>query len=134
MKKTKWVLSALLAFALAACQKSNDASQISLTPSATQVAVGQQVSVSLASTANVSNWTVSPSSSVTKTYGLTTSKVNYLTFSQAGVYTVSVRARSVAYDSTTQSLSSAWNAGGGSKGSCTKGIDTASVAITVTSK
>lgn len=118
-----------------ACQKSNDASSIVLTPSATQVATGQQMSVSLSASANASNWTVSPSSTATKMYGLTTSKVNYFTFSQPGVYTISVRARSIAYDSTLhQSLDSCWNRGGGSRGGCTKGVDTASIAITVTGK
>jgi hypothetical protein len=134
MKKTKRAFVALIVFALSACQKSNDASQISLTPSTTQATVGQTVSVTLAANANASNWTVTPSSSVTKTYSLTTSKVNNFTFSQPGVYTVSVRARNISYDSTSQSLANAWNRGGGAQGSCTKGIDTASVAITVTGK
>ncbi len=136
MKKTILAFSALLTISFYACKKSNDtASQITLTPSTTTATVGQTVSVSLASTANASNWTVSPTASVTKTYGLTTSKVNYFTFSQPGVYTIAVRARSVAYDSTLhQSLDSCWNHGGGSRGSCTKGVDTASVAITVTGK
>lgn len=135
MKKTSFALPPLLSLALFACRKNNDtALQISLTPSATQVSVGQSVSVSLSTTANASNWTVSPSSTATKTYGLTTSKVNSFTFSQAGVYTVSVRAKSIAYDSASQSLSAAWNAAGASRGTCTKGVDTASVAITVTGK
>lgn len=133
MKKT-FALPAL-SLALFACQKNNDsASQISLTPSATQVSVGQPVDISLTTTANASNWTVSPASTVTKTYGLTTSKVNSFTFSRAGVYTVSVRAKSIAYDSASQSLLAAWNAAGASRGICTKGIDTAAVAITVTGK
>ena len=132
MKKTKRAIVGLALFAFAACQKSNDASQISLTPSTTTATIGQTVSVTLSSKANASNWTVSPSSTATQTYGLTTSKVNYFTFSQPGVYTVSVRARSVAYDSAAhQSLDSCWNHGGGARGSCTRGIDTASVAITV---
>lgn len=131
-----FAFSVLLTVGFYACQKSSDAvSQISLTPSATQATVGQTVSVALATTANASNWTVSPSATATKTYGLTTSKVNYFTFSQPGVYTVSVRARNVAYDSTLhQSLDSCWNHGGGPRGGCTKGVDTASVAITVVSK
>lgn len=135
MKKTKRLAVGLLLFVLSNCKKSDSASQITLTPSATQTTVGQTVSVTLTSTANVSNWTVTPSTAVTKTYGLTTSKVNYFTFSQPGVYTVSVRARSVAYDSTAnQSLDSCWNHGGGPRGGCTKGIDTASVGITVLGK
>ena len=133
MKKAMPVFLAFASVTFFACQKS-DNSQISLTPSASQVAVGQQVSVSLSANANVSNWTVSPAATATKTYGLTTSKINSFTFSAPGVYTISVRARNVAYDSTTQSLSAAWANGGGTKGGCTKGVDTASVAITVTSK
>lgn len=132
MKKTKRAIVGLALFAFAACQKSNDASQISLTPSTTTASIGQTVSVTLSSKANASNWTVSPSATATQTFGLTTSKVNYFTFNEPGVYTVSVRARSIAYDSTAhQSLDSCWNHGGGARGACTKGIDTASVAITV---
>ena len=135
MKRTKQVLAALLLTGLAvACNKSNEASQISLTPSTTQASIGQSVSVTLSANANVSNWTVTPASSANKTYGLTTSKVNYFTFSQAGTYTVSVRARKIAYDSTSQSLNAAWNKGGGSAGGCTQGVDTASVSIAVSGK
>lgn len=135
MKKTTLAFSALLTLAFFACKKSDDStSQISLTPSATTVTVGQQVSVTLAADVNASNWTVTPSATATKTYGLTTSKVNYFTFSQAGVYTVSVRARNISYDSTAQSLTNAWNRNGGASGGCTKGVDTASVAITVAGK
>lgn len=135
MKKTTLAFSALLTLAFFACKKNNDSdSQISLTPSATTATVGQQVSVTLAADANASNWTVTPSATATKAYGLTTSKVNYFTFSQAGVYTVSVRARNISYDSTAQSLTNAWNKNGGAGGGCTKGVDTASVAITVTGK
>ena len=133
MKRTKLLLPALLVLGFFACKKSSD-SQISLIPSATQVATGETVSVALSADANVSNWTVTPSSTATKTYGLTTSKVNNFSFSQPGVYTVSVRARKIAYDSTRQSLSNAWNTGGGARGGCTPGVDTASVAITVTGK
>ena len=134
MKRMKQIAIALMLFGFAACKKSNDISQISLTSSATQTTVGQAVSVTLSASANASNWTVTPSSTATKTYGLTTSKVNYFTFSQPGTYTVSVRARSIAYDSASQSLTNAWNTSGASKGSCTKGIDTASVSIVVTGK
>ena len=134
MKKTIFALTVLLTFTFFACKKNSDSSQISLTPSTTQVIVGQQVSVNLSATQNASNWTVTPSATVTKTYGLTTSKVNYFTFSQAGTYFISVRARNVNYDSTKQSLASAWNTSGAATGTCTKGIDTASLSITVLSK
>jgi hypothetical protein len=133
MKKAKQAVVALLLFGFSACQKSNDV-EITLTPSTTQTTIGQTVSVALSGNANVSNWTVSPSSTATETYGLTTSKINYFTFSQPGVYTVSVRARKVAYDSTIQSLNAAWASGGGPNGRCTKGVDTASVTITVAGK
>lgn len=132
MKKTMLILSATAALTFFACKKASNASQISLTPSATQVVVGQQTSVSVATDATLSNWTVTPSSNVTKAYSVTTSKVNYFTFNAAGVYTVSVATKKVAYDSTKQSISAAWNAG--SRSSCTPGVDTASVAITVTAK
>lgn len=131
MRQTRQAIIALLLLGFSACKKSNEASQISLTPSSTQASVGDSVSITLNSNANASNWTVSPASEATLTYGLTTSKVNTVTFKSAGMYTVSVRARNVAYDSTRQSLSTAWKTGGGSRGSCTPGIDTASVAITV---
>jgi hypothetical protein len=133
MIRTKHILPALLALSLLACKKSSE-SQISLTPSATQVTTGQTVSVELSADANVSNWTVTPSSTATQAYGLTTSKINNFSFSEPGVYTVSVRTRKIAYDSTRQSLTNAWNSGGGSRGGCTPGVDTASVAITVTGK
>jgi hypothetical protein len=135
MKKTKLAVFALLLVVFSACKKSDQALQITLTPSATSTIIGQAISVTLGGNANVSNWTVTPSSTATKTYGLTTSKINYFTFSQAGVYTVSVRARSIAYDSTAhQSLDSCWNHGGGTRGACKQGVDTASVAVTVTGK
>ncbi len=130
MRKTRHFFPTLLLFCFFACKKSSD-SQISLTPSATEVGIGQTVSVTLSANANASNWTATPSSTATQTFSLTTSKVNNFTFSSPGVYTVSVRARNIAYDSTTQSLTNAWNTGGGTRGGCTKGIDTASVAITV---
>lgn len=134
MKKAIFCFSALLTLSFYACKKAATDAQITLTPSATEVAVGQQVSVSLAGNVNASNWTVTPSSTATKTYGLTTSTVNYFTFSSPGTYTVSVRAKKVNYDSTSQSLTAVWNTSGASKGSCTPGVDTASVAITVTGK
>lgn len=131
MKRNVFALSFLLAVGFYACQKNNsDASRISLTPSATQATVGQTVSVSLSANASASSWTVSPSSTATKTYGLTTGKVNYFTFSQAGTYTVSVRTKNLSGD--TASLAANRNAT--RDAGCTKGVDTASVAITVSGK
>ena len=132
MKKAIFSLSALLTLGFYACKKAASDSQITLTPSSTQVAVGQQVSVALSAKANASSWAVSPSSTATKTYGITTSTVNYFTFSAPGTYTVSVRTKSVSYDSTSQSLATVWNAA--TRGNCTPGVNTASVAITVTGK
>lgn len=132
MKRKRFALSALFAVGLYACQKNNsDTSQISLTPSTTTARVGETVSVSLSSTNNASSWSVSPSSTVTKTYNVTTSKVNYFTFSQAGTYTVSVRTKNVD-SASASSVAAAWNKT--ATGTCTKGVDTASVAITVTGK
>ena len=131
MKKSILVFAILITAVLFACNKS-DISQISLTASTTEATVGQTVSVVLTANANASNWTVTPSSSVTQLYGLTTSKINYFTFSQTGTYIISVKARNVAYDSTLhQSLDSCWKNGGGTRGRCTEGIDTASLTISV---
>jgi hypothetical protein len=133
MKKTILTLSAFVSLGITACKKSSD-SQISLTPSETQVTVGQQVSVALSAAANASNWTITPSATSTKTYGLTTSKINYFSFTQPGVYRISVTARTIAYDSTSQSLQQAWNNSGSPRGGCKNGVDSASVQINVTGK
>ena len=116
------------------CNKSNDGTQISLTPSSSQVAVGETLTVNLNTNANASSWTVSPSSTAKQTYGVTTSKVNYFTFSQAGTYSISVTARNVSYISNSQSLTAAWNEAGSPRGGCTHGIDSTSVKVTVTTK
>lgn len=133
MKKTIITCCAIFTMAFYACTKSNEDSQISLAASATQVVVGQQASVSLTTNANLSNWTVTPAAAVNKTFELTTSKINYFTFTQPGVYTIAVSTKNVAYDSTRQSINAAWNAVS-RRGGCKAGIDTASVQITVTSK
>ena len=133
MKKTKWIIPALIMIVAAACQKANDiSSQVSLTASTTQAVVGQTVSVQLSADKVASSWSVTPSTSVAKTYSITTSKVNYFTFGQPGVYVVGVRARDIAYDSTHhQNLDSCWYHGGGDRGNCTRGKDSASVVIKV---
>jgi plastocyanin len=134
MKKTTQAAIALLVLGFTACKKSSQ-SQITLTPSTTEATVGQTVSVTLSADANASSWTVSPSSTASKTFGVTTSKVNYFTFTQPGVYTISVRAKTIAYDSAAnQSLDSCWAHSGAARGGCTPGVDTASVGITVTGK
>ncbi len=133
MRQTRQAIIALLLLGFSACKKDNEPSQITLTPSVTQASVGESVSITLnaKAKANASNWTFTPASEANLTYALTTSKVNTGTFNAAGVYIISVRARNIAYDSTKQSLTNVWKTGGGSQGRFTKGIDTASVAITV---
>jgi hypothetical protein len=134
MKQGKRFVAGLLLIAIMSCNKSNDGTQISLTPSSSQVAVGETLTVNLNTNANASSWTVSPSSTAKQTYGVTTSKVNYFTFSQAGTYSISVTARNVSYISNSQSLTAAWNEAGSPRGGCTHGIDSTSVKVTVTTK
>jgi hypothetical protein len=129
--KTKLIALCSVAVVIVACQKTGNSASTSLTASTTTAAVGQTVTVSLASTQNASSWTVTPSAGVTKAYSVTTKNVNYFTFSQPGTYTVGVRTRSIAYDSTDQSLDSSWHHGGGDAGSCHSGVDSASVVISV---
>ena len=131
MKKFILVNGFLLAATIFSCNKAN-LNQVSLTASTTSPSVGQTVSVTLNSSANASNWSVSPSSAVTKQFTLTTQKINYFTFSQPGNYVVGVRVRDVAYDSTRhQSLDSCWHYGGGDRGNCKHGVDSASILIAV---
>src|SRR6476646_10629470 len=99
MKTKNAAAFVILLMAFISCQKANDASQVSLTASTTVATVGETVAVTLNSSANASNWTVSPSIAVAKTYSLTTSKVNYITFNKAGNYTVAVSVKDLAYDS-----------------------------------
>jgi YbbR domain-containing protein len=129
MNRSSLLAAALLLFTAAACKKSADAtSQISLTPSTAVATVGQTVSVTLSSNSNASRWTVTPSTA-TKTYTITNSKVNYFTFQQPGTYTVGVSSKAIALDSTsTKSLDSCW---AHNAHTCIKGIDSASVEITV---
>ena len=133
MKSKAMIISALSILGLAACQKANDAgTATTLTASTTEAVVGQTVTVQLSTDKVASSWTVTPSATAAKTYAITTSKTNYVTFSQAGTYVVGVRARDIEYDSTRhQSLDSCWHHGGGDRGNCTKGQDSASVVISV---
>ena len=129
MKTSFSILSALVTLSMLACNKSADStSQISLTASTEQATIGETVAVTLSTAANVSRWTVQPSTATT-TKTLTTSKTNYITFKQAGTYTVSVSAKSIAYDSTKQTLENAWNSAKGT--ACVKGIDSTSLKINV---
>jgi cytochrome c oxidase assembly protein Cox11 len=132
MKNKGWLISALALIGLTACQKTSDnANETTLTASTTQAVVGQTVSVQVSSNRNAASWTVTPSSSVAQTYAITTRTVNYFTFNRAGTYTVGVRMRNIACDSTHQSLDSCWHHGGGDAGGCHRGIDSASVTIKV---
>ncbi|MDP4262039.1 MAG: hypothetical protein Q8941_05860 [Bacteroidota bacterium] len=132
MKSKAWLIAAFSLAGLAACQKAgNNSTETTLTASTTQAVVGQTVSVQVSSNRNAASWTVTPSASVAQTYTITTRAVNYFTFNQAGTYTVGVRMRNIAFDSTHQSLDSCWHHEGGDDGGCHKGIDSASVMIKV---
>ena len=113
------------------CSKDN-VDKVSLTPSTTVASVGQTISVTANTNTNAVSWTVTPTTSVSKQFAITTQKINYFTFSKAGQYSIGVRARDIAYDSTrNQSLDSCWRTGGGDRGGCKRGVDSASVTITV---
>jgi hypothetical protein len=73
----------LLFFSLAK-QASNNI-LVSLSASATQIAVGQIVTVTANTGINVISWTVTPSEAVSKAYTLTTEKTNYFSFVKAGI-------------------------------------------------
>ena len=121
----------LLLVALVSCMKANQ-DQVSLTASTTEATVGQTISVTVNSNTNAVSWSVSPSTTATKQFAITTQKVNYFTFSKTGQYSIGVRARDIAYDSTRhQSLDSCWRNGGGDRGHCKRGVDSASVVVTV---
>src|SRR3954463_3472957 len=132
MKTSVIFSTVLVALSVIACNKAADSSSaISLTPSTTTATTGQTVAVTVTSNVNATKWTVTPSTAKS-TYAITTAKVNYFTFTQPGVYTVSVSAKAIAYDSTAnQSLDSCW-LHSGSRAACVKGVDSASTKITVT--
>ena len=131
MKKVSAIYAVIFLQMITSCNKANQ-DLVTLTPSTTLASVGETISVIVSSNNNAVSWTVSPAAAVNKQYGITTQKVNYFSFSTPGLYTVGVRARSIAYDSTRhQSLDSCWRNGGGDRGGCKHGIDSASVIITV---
>ena len=108
MKKVFLINAVCLITTLLSCSKANQ-DQVSLTPSTTVTTVGQTISVTLNANANASSWTVTPSAAASKQFAITTQKINYFTFSSAGQYTIGVRTRDIAYDSTrNQSLDSCW--------------------------
>jgi len=140
----------LLAGFLFACNKStSDTASISLTSAATSVAVGQTVAVTANTSANTVSWSVTPSTAVSKTYGVTTEKTNFFTFSQPGDYLVGVRARSLSLDSIhhcnpddslghhvpdslwNHHIDSLWVGHGLHEGGCKNGKDSASIHISV---
>jgi plastocyanin len=128
--KTRLVAAfAISMVALTSCQKAGNSSSTTLVASTTTPTVGQTVTFTLSSSQNASKWTVSPSAGATKTYSVTTNAVNYITFTQAGTYTVGVSTKAIAYDSTSQSLDSCFNHAGG--GNCHAGVDSAAVVVQV---
>ena len=133
MKKKAGLMVTLCVMGLVACQKANNsAAETTLTASTTQAVVGQTVSVQLSSNRNAASWTVTPSTSVSQIFTISTRPVNYFIFDRAGTYTVGVRTRNIAFDSLhDQSLDSCWHHSGGDAGGCHKGVDSASVTIKV---
>ena len=130
MKKI-FAMYVLLVIAFTSCNKAN-VDQVSLTPSTTVATIGETISVTANTNTNAISWSVTPSITAAKQYAITTQKINYFTFSKAGLYSIGVRARDIAYDSTRhQSLDSCWRSGGGDRGGCKRGVDSASVTITV---
>jgi hypothetical protein len=149
MKKALFTLL-IPAAVLFACNKSNsDSSSISLAASATQVAVGQTVSVTASTNVNTLSWSATPAATATATYGVTTEKTNYFSFSQPGTYVIGVRARGLDLDSVhvcnhndsighhlpdslwNHHIDSMWHIRGHDRGECKKGQDSASVVIQV---
>ena len=148
MKKAA-LSAALPLLVMLACNKSNSTDAISLTASATEVSVGQTVSVTANTSTNALSWSVNPAATARATYTVSTEKTNYFTFSQAGEYVIGVRARGLALDSVhvcnhadsaghhfqdsvwNYHIDSVWHGHGNHLGGCKKGQDSASVIITV---
>ncbi len=130
MKKS-FAIYALTVVTFFSCNKAG-VDQVSLTPSTTIANVGQTITVTANTNTNAISWSVNPSATAIKQLSISTQKTNYFTFSKAGQYSIGVRARDIAYDSTRhQSIDSCWRAGGGDRGGCKRGVDSASVTITV---
>lgn len=148
MKKTAFALLTASVL-LYACNKSDSADTITLTASTTEATVGQTVSVTASTASNAIAWSVNPSATATQTYGVTTEKTNYYTFSQPGDYVVGVRARNLQLDSLhhcnpadsighhisdsiwNHHIDSMWHHRGHHLGGCRKGQDSASIVIKV---
>jgi hypothetical protein len=135
---------------LVACNKSNSTdSTISLSASTTTATVGQTVSVTASTSTNALSWSVTPATTATAIYGVTTEKTNYFTFSQPGDYVIGVRARGLDLDSVhicdhadslghhfqdslwNHHIDSLWHGRGNHLGGCRNGQDSASVIIKV---
>jgi hypothetical protein len=149
MKKT--IVTCLISSVLfTACSKTNsDVSAVSLTASSTEASVGQTISVTATTSTNAVSWSVSPATSVQKTYNVTTEKTNYFTFSQPGEYLIGIRAANILLDSVhvchpadsldhhledsawNRQVDSIWHHEGHHKGGCRNGVDSASIQITV---
>ncbi|GAB4091463.1 hypothetical protein [Flaviaesturariibacter terrae] len=109
MKKTI-AFSLLLAVAFASCKKSGNAA-VTLSADATQVSVGQEVTVTV-NNGNASRWTVTPAATATQVSSSATQ--SKFSFSADGTYSIGVRTG----DST-------------GRHSCQNNIDSASVKIVV---
>jgi hypothetical protein len=147
----KMMLSLLAAASmLYACNKSAaDSNAVSLTASTTEAAVGQTITVTANTRTNALSWSVTPASTASAAYAVTTEKTNYISFSQPGTYTVGVRARDLSLDSMhhcnhsdstghhaqdsvwNHHVDSLWVTHGFHRGGCKNGQDSASLRITV---
>lgn len=149
MKKALFCLT-IPAAVLFACNKSNSTnSSISLTASTTTASVGQTVAVTASTNVNTLSWSATPAATAAATYGVTTEKTNYFTFSQPGSYVIGVRARGLDLDSIhicnhadsighhvpdslwNHHVDSIWHVRGHDRGQCKNGQDSASVVIQV---
>ena len=131
MKKIIILFAVTNLLGLFSCKK-QDIQDTTLTTSATEATVGQSVLLQVSTTKNAVSWTVTPTISALKQFTITTQKTNSIIFTQPGVYSIGVRARDILYDSARhQNIDSCWHNGGGDRGGCTRGKDSASVSIKV---
>ena len=99
MKKIPLIIAAL-AITVVSCQKMPTSQSVSLNASSKIVSPGETVAVTAqVAGANTLNWTVSPTTSVSSVYAITTETTNYLTFNEPGIYTVAVNTRNLPLDS-----------------------------------
>jgi hypothetical protein len=131
--KGSFLLSMIAVLIFSSCSKTNtSADGITITASATTVVVGQTVALQVNTGSNAVNWSVTPSATAVMQYTITDKKTNTVSFTQPGTYTLGVRARNINYDPFKhQDLDSCWHSGGGDRGNCRHGIDSASVSIEV---